>query len=305
MKSIMQLEPAGCDGKVPSSSPEIIAEEKIDGHRGLLHIGGDLDRGYLTGRRISKVTGQYVEKGLNVPQIIEIHELWKENGWGYTVIDGEITVPGYPFEAVQSVMGSKPERAISWQRENAFAHFTVFDMLFNDGKDIMHYPRDVRGGALIGMLAVRLPKEHFSLVPTRIVKCDHDQQTFFDKVVEAGGEGLVLKTMKGSYGVGQKKMKKEKTYDVVITGFTKANEGKYYGLIGALEFGAYKDGKLSYVGKCSGMTDAERMNFTNNQGSFLGKVVEVKSNGLTKKGVLRHPRFLRMRPDKSPEECVI
>jgi ATP-dependent DNA ligase len=37
----------------------------------------------------------------------------------------------------------------------------------------------------------------------------------------------------------------------------------------------------------------------------IGKVMELKANGLTAKGRLRHPRFLRMRPDKNPEDCPI
>ena len=58
------------------------------------------------------------------------------------------------------------------------------------------------------------------------------------------------------------------------------------------------------VGECSGFDEDTRSMFSNNPKSWVGKVIEVKANEVFKDtGKLRHPRFLRVRDDKSPVEC--
>lgn len=55
--------------------------------------------------------------------------------------------------------------------------------------------------------------------------------------------------------------------------------------------------------QCSGYTDEVRAQFTENPP--IGKVAEIKANELFKDtGKLRHPRFLRLREDKSPKSCT-
>lgn len=66
-----------------------------------------------------------------------------------------------------------------------------------------------------------------------------------------------------------------------------------------------KDVYILEVGECSGFDEETREYMTNNKCEFIGHVVEVKANELFKDtGKLRHPRFLRLRNDKSPLECT-
>ena len=59
------------------------------------------------------------------------------------------------------------------------------------------------------------------------------------------------------------------------------------------------------VCECSGYNDEYREYFTEHKDELLGSVVEVKANGVMKdSGRMRHPRFLRMREDKAPEQCI-
>lgn len=60
------------------------------------------------------------------------------------------------------------------------------------------------------------------------------------------------------------------------------------------------------VGECSGFDEQTREYMTENQKELIGFVLEVKANEIFKDtGKLRHPRFLRLRTDKSPLECTL
>lgn len=59
------------------------------------------------------------------------------------------------------------------------------------------------------------------------------------------------------------------------------------------------------VGECSGYDEDTREYFTNNQDKLIGTTVEILANELfNDTGKLRHPRFHRLRPDKSPLACI-
>ena len=60
--------PKKCDGKAPLDG-HLVGEEKIDGHRGLLHISAHYDRAYFTSVRTSDITGLPGECGENIPHI--------------------------------------------------------------------------------------------------------------------------------------------------------------------------------------------------------------------------------------------
>lgn len=62
-------------------------------------------------------------------------------------------------------------------------------------------------------------------------------------------------------------------------------------------------GRHLVVGECSGMNEETREYMTNNRDELIHSVIEVGANELLKTGKLRHPRYIRMRPDKSPEMC--
>lgn len=59
------------------------------------------------------------------------------------------------------------------------------------------------------------------------------------------------------------------------------------------------------VCECSGFDDETREYFTRNKDKMVGTVVEVKANELFKdSGKMRHPRYMRRRFDKEPEQCT-
>lgn len=64
--------------------------------------------------------------------------------------------------------------------------------------------------------------------------------------------------------------------------------------------------KVVEVGECSGFDEDQRFMFTSPASEqWVGNVIEVKANEIFKDtGKMRHPRFLRLRPDKSWTECT-
>lgn len=159
-----------------------------------------------------------------------------------------------------------------------------------------------------------------------------EKEEFHYDIIARGGEGTMWKNISSKYREGARpantwyKWKKQDTADVVICGFT-AGKGKYENQIGAVKYAEFltedeilelgikkkhhehmfKDGKDYYlveIGQCSGMTDEQRLDFTNNQGSYLNRVIEVEYMERTKKGALRHPRFLQLRDEKSTQDCI-
>ena len=69
-----------------------------------------------------------------------------------------------------------------------------------------------------------------------------------------------------------------------------------------------KEYKVLEVGECSGFDEATRKMFSESEGGrneWVGRVIEVKANEIFKDtGKLRHPRYIRMRWDKSPVDCT-
>ena len=66
-----------------------------------------------------------------------------------------------------------------------------------------------------------------------------------------------------------------------------------------------EDWNVMIVCECSGYSDEEREYLTEHLTEILGSTIEVKANGVMKdSGRMRHPRFLRLREDKAPEQCI-
>lgn len=71
------------------------------------------------------------------------------------------------------------------------------------------------------------------------------------------------------------------------------------------EFKMVGNYEVVVVGECSGFDEEQREEFSSHKDDYFGTVIEVKANELFKDtGKLRHPRFLRIREDKSFSQCV-
>jgi DNA ligase-1 len=109
-------------------------------------------------------------------------------------------------------------------------------------------------------------------------------------VMRAGGEGLMLHRANALYITGRSdallKLKPWQDAEAVVVGHT-PGKGKYQGMTGALEM-AMPDGKRFRIG--SGLTDALR-----HHPPPIGTRITYRYQHLTKNGLPRFPRYLRVR----------
>lgn len=204
----------------------------------------------------------------------------------------------------------------------------VFDILFEGDQDCRNYQQRLRSSMVDELIPANLPNVQSTL--SRFTGFDK----FFKGTIECGGEGIILKQLDATYrhdGVADNrskawlKCKKSETTDCVVLGLQRG-EGKFADMFGALVLGQYAHGVLVEVGRTSGMTDAERAEIleetrkleilpthdspsVKKMGHMLcllapTMVVEVEFMERTAYGALRHPRFIRVRPDKLGAECT-
>ncbi|MDO8575088.1 MAG: hypothetical protein Q7R78_00080 [bacterium] len=203
-------------------------------------------------------------------------------------------------EDAKSIFGSLPETAIARQKTHGEAQFVLFDVIELYGLNIENLPF-ARRHQLVGQWFSILLKYTNCLKLEFLVTKNKKQ--YFEELIASGAEGVVIKDLMGT-NKDVYKVKKIKSWDVIITGFTEG-KGKYTGLIGALQYGFYNNGKVEYAGKAAGMVDEQRKVFSNNRNQFIGKVVEIKGQEIGNQGGIVFPRFVRVRDDKPIELCIL
>lgn len=315
MNELLQIEPQVARGKFTELIWEdsgYLAEEKLDGERFKLHVFKDGNR--FDSRCLSKKTGLFTEKTGNVPHLanFKIPEL---DG---TVLDGEIKF-GDDSMSTSTIMGCLPEEAVERQKNaGKWVSYYIFDVIFYKGNSVRHLSYANRK-MLVDEIYVKYfrANTHFRIPPYTY----KNKKAFCETIWKAGGEGVILKRLDAPYTdkTGWIKVKRASTYDVVVMGYVDANQMTLKkgddketisrlaakGWIGALEFGQYVDGKLRKFGQCSGMPDDIRQLFSENKQSMLYAVITIEAQSrIPKTSYFRHPRFLRMRPDKLARQCV-
>jgi len=128
---------------------------------------------------------------------------------------------------------------------------------------------------------------------------------FFNKVLNNGGEGTLVKSGVDGYKPGkptyQIKKKMEFECELKIVGFKQGTEGtKYENSLGALVCES-SDGKVK--ADPSGLKEDLRDKIWSNQDDYLNKIITVRCHKISKSKdndyySLLHPRFIKFRDDK-------
>jgi ATP-dependent DNA ligase len=216
-------------------------------------------------------------------------------------IKAEGVGPSGRVASTKSILGSGPAYAAEFQREHGPLNLICHNITSLRGQSLSRVPLGEKLPHLSDIVeSLRYQGLGIVLKEILITTGKYD---YFKAILANDGEGVVVKNLKG-YDADHVKVKRFKTWDVVIIGFTEG-KGKYSTVIGAIRYGAYKDGKLIEIGKCSGMTDAERVIFAVSPDAYIGRVIEVRGQEIDSKGGIRFPAFQRIRDDKLPGECLV
>lgn len=310
-------------------SSAYIAEPKIDGNHYLL-VGG---RFLSTKMQVvgGRSTGLPVERTGSLPHLSRV---FGGERWRNIVLDGEIYQSGWKASDIRTIMGCASEEAVRRQGGRGWLRYMVFDILRDpEGRWLFDTPWKTRRALLESLEEDLLLASSFIDVVPVIRK---DKEAFLDRVLDEGGEGIVLKSVGGLYTPGPLgkptrpawnwiKLKVELEDDVVLMGFepaTRAYGGeelrgwpywedevpvtKYWanGWIGAIVFGKYSSGgELVRLGTCSGFDEGLRSRMTREPEKYVGQVIKIGAMERTEDGFYRHPRFGGFHADKNALEC--
>lgn len=274
---------------------QYVAEPKFDGIRLLAEVDANGDVHTFT-RTGNSQTGKLPEIEAELKANLPAGTIFDCEAVGFVVENG---VPTQDWGAAQSVLGSGVKKA---QLRSKTITLVVFDMLEYDGLDIRPLPFSQRRAALQQVF----DKADFKY--TMLTMQMESTEANYDALVAAGYEGAMVKDTTRPYasgirGGGWTKLKATDEADVVIMGF-KDGENGFSGMIGAVEFGQYKDGQLVYRGRCSGMDLKMRKEMSDRQHELVGSVISVAYMGVMPSGSLRHPQYKRFRFDKPAGDCV-
>ena len=180
--------------------------------------------------------------------------------------------------------------------------FFAFDCVRFQGEDITNHSLSERRGYLEMALGFKEMPEFMHPLPYYEVNM---WPYLWEKHVKGEAyEGLVFKDSKSKYNDKDAwaRMKDTVEIEYICHSFRPADEGtRYEGQVGAV-IGTLDDKEVFVT--CSGLTDAERLEYTENGEDYIGKVFTAKGNAWYPSGSIRHPKFKEWRDDKEPEECT-
>jgi DNA ligase-1 len=244
----------------PVSLSEYWASEKYDGIRA-----------YWNGESLITRTGQRIRA-----------PAWFTENWPRQPLDGELWIGRGRFEDVLATVRDGVPDELAWKA----VRYMVFDLPGHAGIFIE------RKLALETLLA-RVGSHTLQLVRHWQIRDEESLEAALQAIVDAGGEGLVLRRGESRYIAGRSddllKIKPYEDAEACVTAHL-PGAGKYTGMLGALEV-QMPNGTVFRIG--TGFSDEQRKHPPE-----VGTCITYRYHGLTANGIPRFARFLRVRPSE-------
>jgi len=304
----------------PFDSQDFLFEIKYDGTRTICYFEeGNIE---FINRRGKEFSYRYPEIKEALKNAIKA---------GEAVLDGEIVVlenqkPNFWKLAEREHVDNKFR--IELLSKLMPATYIIFDILFLDGKELIDLPLIERKKILKDVVE---ENERVRIAEYKI----GSGKELFELARKSGLEGIVAKKIDSAYEIGKRsknwlKIKAENSLDVVIVGYTTGTGERED--FGSLLVAAYQNGKLKFLGRVgTGFSKEEiegiirklekekisnppvssenvKLELPEGREAIWVKpkyVCEVRFLEFTEDMQLRAPVFVRMREDKSIEECEI
>ena len=206
-----------------------------------------------------------------------------------TVLDGELFLARNSFEKTASIVMKKTPIDHEWKNIT----YMVFDLPNNNAA---FSERIKKVQTTVAAICKKNKECRVQLVPHTSIKNKGHLQEYYKKILNAGGEGVMLRLPSSKYERKRSKtlLKYKPTTDTeaIIIGTTEG-KGKDTGALGALQVKLMSGAQQFKVG--TGFTDKQRKSFWIKRNSIIGSVITFSFKGLTARGIPRHPVFMHFR----------
>ena len=184
-------------------------------------------------------------------------------------LDGELYARGVPLAKINGLLRRKPPKMADWQAMGLTYH--VFDAPF--------VPGDFSARMAAIKAAVGESNPFVKVVPYKPIESEEQLQSEFVRIIEAGGEGIMLRLVRGVYRAGRTsdllKLKDEQYDEAIVVADNSPKDSVCCKLRSGVEFGLSCDG---------------------NPHPAVRRVVVVKYKCLNPSGVPREPKYLGLNP---------
>ena len=195
-------------------------------------------------------------------------------------LDGELWTKRGDFENIQSIVMDKVPHA-AWSE----IRYMIFEAPHAKG-DFAARLTQVKSYVDTKKLS------HVKVIEQTVCKDTKELHDYLQKVIEKGGEGVIVKDGSKEYFEGRSesvlKFKESQDMEAKVIGY-KAGSGKFTGMMGSLQV-ELEDGVQFFIG--GGFSDEQRITPPK-----IGDIVTFKYFGFTKNAVPKFASFLRVRKD--------
>lgn len=293
----------------------ILASTKLDGYRCIFY------KGQIVTRSLKAVQNKQLKEKFEI-----LRKYSEENN---LIIDGEIYSNKITFQELNKFFMSEDLESVrSIKRYGEIltipdhVKFYAFDCIQNDNL-LMGFSERLKN-LDIGMLKF---KDIVEVVKHEPVNSKEDIDNLFERVLEQGYEGLILRDIEGKYKCGRGTLKEGLIYKVKPFVTT---DSKILDIVQATEVDPNAEKKINQLGRSEtskkvgdrlliekasaflvdykgqelkvviAMTDIEKKEIWKNKENYIGKIVEYKfmEVGMKEGGLPRHPTSIRVRYDK-------